>query len=197
MLSSRAVTVIALVLLAFGFLVGVGAGAGIGAADDNESIVVDDPIELEEAPDEVFAELTEDIRVQSYSYERESGELSVVVENVGSSRDRISVVEVAEPGSDGWQMRQATIRGGETIEISLERVPDREGDPAALVASERSMDQRSVVWLPTGEPSEPEESPTWQALLLGIGLTVAATGLVAFRRYNSAGSSPVRVEEKL
>ncbi|WP_346085989.1 MULTISPECIES: hypothetical protein [Streptomyces] len=183
---------------------GVTAFAGVAVADDGDAGVVDlggdDEDDVQEERDDVdgaLAELEEDVRIQEIEYNESAERLSIVVHNRGDSSETIHAIEVLDPETGGWQWTEIRLRPDETTEIVLEGIPNRNGEPAALVATDSSLDAENVVWVRTGDLPEPETSTTWQTLLLGIGVTTLGTVAVAWSRYHRIGDGPEDMEAEL
>jgi len=134
-------------------------------------------------------DVDENVRVTGHTYHADNETLEVTIHNRGNARATVYLVQVIEAGEEEWNFEQFTMRSDEKTTVVLEGVPDKDGDAAVMVATDRSMEDETVKWITTGE-----NPTTWvtlpQGVLIGLVTLTGTASAMAWRRYNKPGEAP-------
>jgi len=131
--------VVILLVFALSMLLVVGVGTlGVSAQEDGDGNASD--------PSTVYAEVDEDIRVLSWEYDEDAETFEITLENDGSDRTRVSIMEIIDldDGSDGpLGMREVTMRPGEEAVVEVGATLDSRS-AGVIVMTEDSIDNGQV-----------------------------------------------------
>ena len=172
-------------------LVGLVTGVTAVAAQSGTQTAAGQGQAAQNQTDSALFDVDKNVRVTDKTYNEQEQNLTVSLENRGDARATVYLVQILDPDKPDqpWNFERFTLRGGEETRVLLEGVPDQDGDPAVLVATERSLEAESVEWITTGA-----NPTTWvtltQGTLIGIGTLGIVAPLMAWWRYTKPGSAP-------
>lgn len=139
-LRSRLLTVAIVGLVALSLFVGVGV-----AQETNTTTMTT----ASDETSDLVAQVDEDVRVESYSYDEDNETFSIVFSSVGDESADVTVTEVISQrdGSSGtFGVEQFSIRPGETVEITIDAELTR-GDAAVMIVTQKSLDNGEGTFL--------------------------------------------------
>lgn len=175
---------VALALAVLTLLGAVAVGGAVAQADDRADQRGADGAENTTS---VVAQVDDDVRVLSYSYDGETATFAVELENTGGRSTHVTLTEIVDPDSDGsggFGVQQPRLRPGETVVVEVD-ADRRRGTAGVMLTTPASLDRGSGVYLAdTTSISIFEGGATWAdvraAVLATLGAALAIVVLGAW-----------------
>ena len=129
-----------------------------------------------------IADIDSEVRLVDYRYYPEVEEFSITLENTGSERSRVQIMEImdlSEERDAPLGMRSVSLRSGETVEISVSAQLSPANEAGAVVMTEESLERGEVfpVTYSDGLPSVFDGDSEWSDVWAG-SLAALAFGVV-------------------
>jgi len=190
---SQPVVILLVFALSTAILVGIGT-VGVSAQEDGDGNASD--------PSTVYAEVDEDIRVLSWSFDEETETFEITLENDGSDRTRVSIMEIIDldDGSDGpLGMREVTMRPGEEAVVEVGATLDSRS-AGVIVMTEDSIESGQVtpIIYGSGVGSLFDGPSTWGLVQISgisgaLGTFLFAVGFAWHRRAERTDKTEVKL----
>jgi len=190
---SHPVVILLVFALSTAILVGIGT-VGVSAQEDGDGNASD--------PSTVYAEVDEDIRVLSWSFDEETETFEITLENDGSDRTRVSIMEIIDldDGSDGpLGMREVTMRPGEEAVVEVGATLDSRS-AGVIVMTEDSIESGQVtpIIYGSGVGSLFDGPSTWGLVQISgisgaLGTFLFAVGFAWHRRAERTDKTEVKL----
>jgi len=190
-------------LLVFVIVLGIVGGlmfggiVGIGTAETDDELD-EDPSD----PSTVYAEVDDDVRVLSWEYDEDAETFEITLENDGSDRTRVSIMEIIDldDGSDGpLGMREVTMRPGEEAVVEVGATLDSRS-AGVIVMTEDSIESGQVtpIIYGSGVGSLFDGPSTWGLVQISgisgaLGTFVFAVGFAWHRRAERTDKTEVKL----